>query len=129
MTAAETLKTAAYAGLHIELDGTDLVYEGCGRPPADLLQALARHKAEIIDLLQASRPRCLGDEEQQWEDAFSERVAIVSHNGVPYHRALAFAALQCSPRPQGMSEVQWDEVINRAGLSLDSWLEHADDQP
>jgi hypothetical protein len=48
MSAAEALKAARAAGVHLGIDGDDLVLEASTQPPAAVLDALSRHKAEIV---------------------------------------------------------------------------------
>jgi len=48
MSAAEVLEAARDAGIHIEVDGADLVWRSSGPPPSDILDLLRAHKAEII---------------------------------------------------------------------------------
>ena len=51
MSAAETLAAAQAAGVHLGLDGTDLLIESDREPPPHLLDALRRDKPEILALL------------------------------------------------------------------------------
>ena len=55
MSAAEALKAARAAGIELGLDGDDLVLEAASAPPAAVLDALSRHKAEIVALLRPGR--------------------------------------------------------------------------
>ena len=51
MSAAQALKAARAAGIELSLDGTDLLLEAAAEPPQAVLDALARHKPEILALL------------------------------------------------------------------------------
>jgi hypothetical protein len=42
---------ARAAGVHLGIDGDDLVLEAASAPPTAVLDALSRHKAEIMALL------------------------------------------------------------------------------
>ena len=55
MSAVEALKAARAAGVELALDGDDLVLEAASAPPAAVLDALSRHKAEIVALLRPGR--------------------------------------------------------------------------
>jgi hypothetical protein len=48
MSAVEALKAARAAGVELALDGDDLVLKAASAPPAAVLDALSRHKAEIM---------------------------------------------------------------------------------
>ena len=66
MSATEALKAAHAAGIHIEIDGENLSLEASAKPPPALVDALRRHKPEIIALLRSAEkgknflPTCRG---------------------------------------------------------------------
>jgi hypothetical protein len=73
MSADEALMTARAAGIHLGIDGDDLVLEADAPPPPAVIDLLSRHKAEIVSLLR------LGNDGSSAEDRqvlFDERVAI-----------------------------------------------------
>ena len=91
MSAAEALKAARAAGVHLGIDGDDLVLEASTPPPAAVLDALSRHKAEIVVLL---RPAGDGWSAEDWQFFFDERAGIVEFDGGlprPEAEAQAFA--------------------------------------
>ena len=51
MSAAEAIRAARDAGVDIAIDGNDLLLEASAPPPAELVDLLSRHKADIIALL------------------------------------------------------------------------------
>jgi DNA polymerase I len=51
LSAAEILRAARTAELSITVDGNNIVLAGAVKPPAELLDALRNHKAEILTLL------------------------------------------------------------------------------
>ena len=51
MSAVLALKTARAAGLTFHIEGEHLILEAPSAPPADVLEAVSRHKAEILNLL------------------------------------------------------------------------------
>jgi hypothetical protein len=53
MSAAATIRAARHAGVDIATDGNDLLLEASAPPPAELVNLLSRHKAEILDFLSA----------------------------------------------------------------------------
>ena len=73
MSAAEALKAARAAGIHLEIDSHDLVLEASLPPPAAVLDALSRHKAEIMALL---RPANDGWSAEDWLAFCDARAAI-----------------------------------------------------
>jgi hypothetical protein len=64
MNATEALKAARAAGIQLGIDGDDLVLEAASAPPAAVLDALSRHKAEIVALL---RPAEDGWSAHDWQ--------------------------------------------------------------
>jgi len=55
MSAAEALKAARAVGIHLEVDGDDLLLEASAPPPSAILEVLSQHKAEIVALLRPGR--------------------------------------------------------------------------
>ena len=53
MSAAEAIRAARDAGVDITIDGNDLLLEASAPPPAELVDRLSRHKADIIAFLAA----------------------------------------------------------------------------
>ncbi len=51
MSAAEALKAARAAGVHIGIDGDSLTLEAAAEPPHAVLDLLSRHKADVLALL------------------------------------------------------------------------------
>jgi hypothetical protein len=78
MSAVVALKAARAAGVHLGIDGDNLVLEAASAPPAAVLDALSRHKAEIMVLL---RPAEDGWSGEDWQVFFDERVGIIEFDG------------------------------------------------
>jgi hypothetical protein len=51
MSAMEALRAARALGVELTIEGNDLLLESASEPPAAAVEALVRHKAEIIKLL------------------------------------------------------------------------------
>ena len=88
MSAVEALKAARAAGVELALDGDDLVLKAASAPPAAVLEALSRHKAEIMVRLPAE------DGWSVWQVFFEKRAGIVEFDGGlarPEAEAQAFA--------------------------------------
>jgi hypothetical protein len=93
MNAADALKTARAAGVEVILDGDDLALNAASAPPAAVLDALSRHKAEIAALLQPSRD---GWSVEDWQVFFDGRAGIVEFDGgLPRAEAEAQAFACC----------------------------------
>jgi hypothetical protein len=110
MNAADALKTARTAGVEVILDGDDLALNAASAPPAAVLDALSRHKAEIAALLQPSRD---GWSVEDWQVFFDERAGIVEFDGAKLPRAEAEAqAFACCVAE--MAEPQSGVLAGRA---------------
>jgi hypothetical protein len=92
MSAATALKAARDAGIELGIDGDDLLLEAVSEPPAATIEALSRHKAEIVELLRFERD---GWSAEDWRLYFEERAAIAEFDGgLPRAKAEA-QAFEC----------------------------------
>jgi hypothetical protein len=78
MSAVVALKAARAAGIELALDGDDLALSAASAPPAAMLDALSRHKAEIVALLRPGRDGWSGED---WLAFFDERAGIAEFDG------------------------------------------------
>jgi hypothetical protein len=78
MSAVEALQVARAAGVELALDGDDLVLNAASAPPTAVLDALSRHKAEIVALL---RPGPHSWSAEDWQVYFDERAGIIEFDG------------------------------------------------
>ena len=78
MSAAQALSAARAAGIHLEVDGNDLLLEAASEPPAVVLDELSRHKTEIVAVL---RPGPDGWSADDWQAFFDERAGIMEFDG------------------------------------------------
>lgn len=92
MIARRTLETARAAGIKIELDGTDLLLWAELQPPADVLDALSHHKAEVVALLRADKKRW---DAEDWRAHFDERAGIAEFDGGLSRMQAEARAFQC----------------------------------
>jgi len=78
MSTSEVLEAARGAGLHITVDGADLVLRSSGPPPSAVLDLLRAHKAEIIAEITAPSIASQGAAEAvgDWRDWYEQRVVI-----------------------------------------------------
>ena len=93
MSAAEALKAARAAGIELALDGDDLALSAASEPPAAVLDAVSRHKAQIVALLRPGRDGWSGE---NWLAFFDERAGIAEFDGgLPRAEAEAQAFACC----------------------------------
>ena len=78
MTAAKALNAARASGIDVDLDGDDLVLEASAPPPTAVLDALSRHKADIVAML---RPASDGWSVDDWLAFYDERAGIAEFEG------------------------------------------------
>jgi hypothetical protein len=93
MSAAEALKQARAAGIRVEINGYDLVLEASAPPPGEVLDLLARYKADILTLLD---PGSVGWSGEDSREVFEERAGIAEFDGgLPRDQAEARAFSCC----------------------------------
>jgi hypothetical protein len=96
ISATDALEAARHSGVHIRLDGDDLVLEAPSAPPPAVLDALSRHKVSIIALL---APANNSPTAQDWLDFFDKRAAFFECNvGLSRHLAQVEAFKACVAR-------------------------------
>jgi hypothetical protein len=82
MSAAETIRTAEASGIRLGVEGADLILDADLEPPVDVVNAIRRHKAEIIELLAPPGDRWTAED---WRALFEERAGIAEHDaGLSY---------------------------------------------
>jgi hypothetical protein len=92
VSAANALRAAQVAGVTVTLDGDGLVLEAVAEPPQSILDALARHKRAILDLL---RPGRCGRMPEQGQAYFDRHHRVVATNdGRPRSKAES-SVLEC----------------------------------
>jgi hypothetical protein len=75
MSATKALQSALDFGVLVEVSGDDLLLAAAVEPPASVLDALARHKLEIIGILASTD---VGPTAEDWLPLFDERAGISS---------------------------------------------------
>jgi TubC N-terminal docking domain len=106
MSAVQVLAEARSKGIQVHLDGDNLLLEAPAPPPSAVLDALSRHKAEIVELL---RPRADGWSTADWLLYFAKRAAVAEFDGGLTRADAEAQAFECCI-------VQW---LNRnPGLSV-----------
>jgi hypothetical protein len=93
MSAFEALIAARAVGVEPAIDGDDIELKAASAPPAAVLDALSRHKAEIVALLRPGRD---GWSAEDWQGIFEERAGIIEFDGgLPRAEAEAQAFVCC----------------------------------
>jgi hypothetical protein len=93
MSAVAALIAACAAGVHLEVDGSDLLLEAASAPPASVLDALASYKPDIVALL---RPMTDSWTTEDWQAFYEERAGTLEFDaGMPRPAAEAQAFEAC----------------------------------
>jgi hypothetical protein len=93
MSAIHALKLARAAGIRTRIDGDALMLDAGAAPPPEVIDLLARHKAQVIALLRPGRDGWSGED---WQAFFDERAGIAEFDGgLPRDQAEAFAFACC----------------------------------
>jgi hypothetical protein len=112
MSGREALRAARAVGVEFAVKGADLSLKAPAEPPAAVLDALRRHKAEIVAML---RPGLDGWSSEDWQLFFEERAAIAEFDGgLPRAEAEAQAFECCvvkwldlNPDPSAPGRCAW----------------------
>src|SRR6516165_6942831 len=112
MSAAQALKAARAVGIHLEVEGDDLLLEASAPPPTAILEVLSQHKAEIVAVLRPGRD---GWSAEDWRSFFEERAAITEFDGGLSRTEAEAHALACcivewlnrNPTPSAPGRCGW----------------------
>jgi hypothetical protein len=122
MSAMEALRAARALGVELTIEGNDLLLEAAREPPATTVEALARHKAEIIKLL---RPSNGAWSPEDWQLFFEERAAAADDGGLPRADAEAQAFESCvvnwlnrNPAPSVAGRCAWCDQSETHGAVI-----------
>ena len=77
MNAVEVVRMAEASGVRLGVEGADLILDADLEPPVDVVNAIRRHKAEIIEILAP-----LGDKwtAEDWRALFEGRAGVAEHD-------------------------------------------------
>ncbi len=78
MNAVEALCMARESGVHVGIAGTDLILDANQEPASPVLEALRRHKAEIVALLTVAEDDWTAED---WRVFYDERSGIAEFDG------------------------------------------------
>jgi hypothetical protein len=142
MSAIDTLRAARALGIELAVDGNDLLLEAAVEPSGATIEALVKHKVEIIKLLRPSKD---GWSAGDWLLYFGERAAVAEFDGgLPRADAEAQAFERCivewlnrNPTPSAAGRCLWCGQTENLGavvvphgteLGTHAWL-HAECWP
>jgi hypothetical protein len=92
MSAAETIHMAEASGIRLEVEGPDLILDADFEPPVDVVNAITRDKAEIIELLAPPGDRWTAED---WQVLFDERAGIAEFDGEQSRADAEVLAFEC----------------------------------
>jgi len=124
MNAAQTLIAARAAGVNVGIDGNDLVLKAPSPPPLAVVEALSRHKADIVALL---RPAKDGWSAEDWQVFFGERAGRFEFDGRMTRSAAEAQAFEAcvvewinrNPAPSPAGHCAWcDERETKSAIVL-----------
>src|SRR6516164_3960437 len=92
MSAAAVLRAARAAGIELAIDGNDLLLDAATMPPPSVVDALRRHKAEVVAMLRPGRD---GWSAEDWQVFFDERAGIIEFDGGPPRAEAEAQAFDC----------------------------------
>jgi hypothetical protein len=78
MSAHFALRAARAAGVSVSVDGDDIVWQASAAPPLNVLDALSRHKAEVIVLIRPAKDEWTAED---WQAFFDESAGIAEFDG------------------------------------------------
>ena len=118
MSAAEVLRVARAAGVHVQIDGDDLSLEASAAPPPAVIDLLTHHKAEIAALLRQAEDGWSHEEDRPV--LFDERAGIIEYDGsAPRAWAEALAQLEPTRPPCDIPSKRWLQFIDDCGQFID----------
>ena len=115
MSAVDTLRSAQVAGVHITVNDGDLILKADIQPPLSILDALKRHKDEIVALV-CQENRSLSPDD--WKEYFEERAAIREYDGGQSRDEAEMAALEDITDERHQEKTG---ACGRKGLAMD-WI-------
>src|SRR5262249_17538486 len=112
MSAAQALSAARAVGIHLEVDGDDLLLEASAPPSSAILEELSQHKAEIVAVLRPGRD---GWPAEGWPSLVREGAALTGFDGGLSRTEAEAQALACcivewlnrNPTPSAPGRCAW----------------------
>ena len=123
MSAVQALRMAQENGIRLGIAGADLILDAEREPAPAVLEAIRRHKEEIVALLVADHDDWTAED---WQAFFDERAGIAEYNGgVSRPEAEARAFEWCitewtnrNPEPSPPDRCAWCKKQDNSGISV-----------
>ena len=117
MSAAEALRLAQENGIRIDIAGVDLILDAEREPAPAVLEALRRHKEEIVALLVADHD---GWTAEDWQALFNERAGIAEFDWQSWEQLNAAVKRGSTPRETPFYEQEnfefWEKLVLVKGI-------------
>jgi hypothetical protein len=85
MNANQAMEAARAADVRLAIDGDDLVLRSASPPPCEIIDALSRHKSQVIEIIRLDRSVWSAED---WRAFFDERAGIAEFDhGLPRQQA------------------------------------------
>ena len=92
MSAVDALRLAQENGVHLEVEGVDLILVADREPAPRVLEAIRHHKADIVALLTVSEDDWAAED---WRVFYDERAGIAEFNGEQTRADAEAMAFEC----------------------------------
>ncbi len=116
MSALAVIKEAAKCGVRLGLNGDSLALKASAKPPDDLLANLRKYKCQIVTILRQDAGVAPPEPDKV---ELEERKGMAS-DSAPEPYLDAWAMLQCQ-KPMQVSDEEWRQAVDDAGMFLDTW--------
>src|SRR5688572_5050010 len=114
MNAAGMLQVARAIGIHVAIDGDDLILEAARRPPDAIVENLRRLKPAIVSMLRGGRG-----------EAIAQQKPANKHGGAPVEWVNGLATLTTAAPAEGFTPTQWRQLVADGERFLREWAEQA----
>ena len=123
MSADETIRMAEASGIRLGIESGDLILDADFEPPVDVVNAIRRHKSEIIKLLAPARGRWTTED---WQAFFDERAGNAESDCGPPRPEAEARAFECCivewlnrhPERSELDRCAWCQKPDRDGHAI-----------
>jgi hypothetical protein len=92
MNALQAIEAARSAGVRLAIDGDDLVLRSASPPPCEIIDALSRHKSQVIEVIRLDRAVWSPED---WQVFFDERAGSAEFDGSLPRQEAEDRAFEC----------------------------------
>ncbi len=123
MSAVEALRLAQASGVHLGVDGDDLILDADLEPSVEVVDAIRQNKAEIVALLTTPGSDWSAED---WRAFFDEQAGIAEHDGGLSRSQAETQAFECSiaawlnqnPEPSNPDRCSWCHQKDETGHAI-----------